>query len=297
MAELKTNKPEIRIISPSGVINPDLIDGATERLKSWGFEVSEGRYAREVYGRYAGTELQRAHDLQEALDDDGLTAVLCSRGGYGLAQIIDKINFSSIQHNHKWLIGFSDVTIIHAALSNLNVPSVHGAMAKHLTELPENADSLQFLKLLMEGHHPVYQLPPDVMNREGSVKGKLIGGNLSVLMGLRGTPFDFDYRGAILFLEDVGERAYHIDRMMQNLRLGGVFSIISGLIIGHFTDCKEDSLMHKSIKKIISDVTAGYHFPVCFGLPAGHEKINYPLILGRELSLQVGPAATILDFS
>jgi len=297
MTESKNIKGKISIISPAGVINPDLIEGAAQRLKNWGFEVSEGRYAREVCGRYAGTEAQRIHDLQEAINDDSLMAVLCSRGGYGLAQIIDKIDFSPLQKQHKWLIGFSDITIMHAALSNLHVPSVHGVMAKHLTELPDESDSLQLLKNILKGHRPVYQIAGDAMNREGYVKGILTGGNLSVLMGLRGTPFEPDYQDSILFIEDIAEEPYHIDRIMQNFRLGGVFSKISGLVVGHFTNCKEDPLMHKSIKEIILTATAGYHFPVCFGFPAGHEDENHPLILGSEVSLEVKSSEIKLDFS
>jgi muramoyltetrapeptide carboxypeptidase len=297
MTESLNQKGKISIISPSGVITPDLIEGATRRLQNWGYDVSEGRYARAVHGRFAGTEAQRIHDLQEAINDDSLMAVLCSRGGYGLAQIIDKIDFSPLQKQHKWLIGFSDITIIHAALSNLHVPSVHGVMAKHLTELPDESDSLQLLKNILKGHRPVYQIAGDAMNREGYVKGILTGGNLSVLMGLRGTPFEPDYQDSILFIEDIAEEPYHIDRIMQNFRLGGVFSKISGLVVGHFTNCKEDPLMHKSIKEIILTATTGYHFPVCFGFPAGHEDENHPLILGSEVSLEVKSSEIKLDFS
>ena len=297
MTESQNQKGKIRIISPAGVVNPDLIEGATSRLKNWGFEVSEGRYARAVHGRFAGTETQRVHDLQEAINDDSLTAVLCSRGGYGLAQIINKIDFSPLQKQHKWLIGFSDITVIHAALSNLRVQSIHGVMAMHLTELPEESDSLQFLKNMLEGHRPVYQISGEVLNRDGFAKGTLVGGNLSVLMGLRGTPFEPDYHDSILFIEDIAEEPYHIDRIMQNFRLGGVFSKISGLVVGHFTNCKEDLLMLKSIKEIILTATAGYHSPVCFGFPAGHEDENYPLILGGEMSLEVNSSEVKLDFS
>jgi len=297
MTESLNQKGKISIISPSGVITPDLIEGATRRLQNWGYDVSEGRYARAVHGRFAGTEAQRIHDLQEAINDDSLMAVLCSRGGYGLAQIIDQIDFSPLQKLHKWLIGFSDITIIHAALSNLHVPSVHGVMAKHLTELPDESDSLQLLKNILKGHRPVYQIAGDAMNREGYVKGILTGGNLSVLMGLRGTPFEPDYQDSILFIEDIAEEPYHIDRIMQNFRLGGVFSKISGLVVGHFTNCKEDPLMHKSIKEIILTATAGCHFPVCFGFPAGHEDENHPLILGSEVSLEVKSSEIKLDFS
>lgn len=297
MPEIKENICRIRIISPSGAINSDLIDGATDRLKSWGFEVSEGHFAREVYGRFAGTEEQRINDLQDAINDQGLTAILCSRGGYGLAPIIDRIDFSPLIKHPKWLIGFSDITVIHAALSCLNIPSLHAVMAKHLTELPDDSASLQYLRKILIREFPEYHIASDKFNRIGNAKGKLVGGNLSVLMGLRGTRFEPEYKGAVLFLEEIAEEPYHIDRMMQNLRIGGVFNEISGLIVGHFTNCTEDSLMQKSVKEIIFSATAGAGCPVCFGFPAGHEDENYPLIMGRELTLQVTMSGTEINFN
>lgn len=297
MSELKDNKHRIRIISPSGAVNPDLIDGAADRLKCWGFEVSEGRFAREVNGRFAGTEEQRIIDLQDAINDEHLTAILCSRGGYGLAQIIDRVDFSPLIQHPKWLIGFSDITVLHAALSHMNVFSLHAVMAKHLTELSDESDSLQYLRKILEGEFPAYQIAPDKFNRIGNTKGKLIGGNLSVLMGLRGTTIEPTYKGSVLFIEEIAEEPYHIDRMMQNLRLGGVFADISGLIVGHFTNCTEDPLMQKTIKEIIFGATYGFGFPVCFGLPAGHEDENLPLIMGREVTLNVTTSETMLDFN
>jgi len=297
MSDSKVNKHKIRIISPSGVISPDLIDGATDRLKSWGYEVSEGHFAREVFGRFAGTEEQRISDLQEAINDQNLTVILCSRGGYGLAQIIDRIDFTPLKQHPKWVIGFSDVTVLHTALSHLNIPSLHAVMAKHITQLPDEAESLQYFRRILKDEYPEYRIASDKLNREGIAVGKLVGGNLSVLMGLRGTPFEPDYQGALLFLEDIAEEAYHIDRMLQNLKLGGVFLKISGLVVGHFTNCTDDPLMHKTIREIILDATEGLDFPVCFGFPAGHEDKNFPLIMGREVTLKVEKSETILDFS
>ncbi|MDO9634040.1 MAG: LD-carboxypeptidase [Paludibacter sp.] len=287
----------IRIISPSGVIEPALIDGAANVFRSWGFDVSEGKFAREVYGRFAGTEAQRIQDLLEAINDKDLMAILCSRGGYGLAQIVDKIDFSGIEEYPKWIIGFSDVTILHAVLSNRNIPSIHGIMAKHLTELPDDTISRKNLREILLGNNPIYSIPSDSLNRLGHANGKLIGGNLSVLSGLRGSKYDLDYHDAILFIEDIGEQPYHIDRMMQNFRLSGIFSQLSGLIVGSFTNCTEDPLMHKNIKEIILSATHAHDFPVCFGFPSGHEEINYPLILGKRVSLAVSADTTILDFN
>lgn len=288
---------KIKIISPSGVIDPAYIDGAVRVFNEWGIDVVEGVFAREVYGRFAGTEAQRIQDLQDAIDDESLDAILCSRGGYGLVQIIDKIDFSGFKKHPKWLIGFSDVTVIHNVLSNMNIPSIHGVMAKHLAELPADSISVANLRKILLGEMPVYKLPSHIESREGYATGKLIGGNLSVFMGLRGSPFDLNYKDAILFIEDIGERPYQIDRMLQNLRLGGVFSQLSGMIVGHFTDCEEDPSMKKTINEIILNAVEDYDFPVCFGFPSGHEDTNYPLILGREIKLIVTDEKTIVDFS
>jgi muramoyltetrapeptide carboxypeptidase len=168
-------------------------------------------------------------------------------------------------------------------------------MAKHLTELSDDSAYLQYLRKILIGEFPKYHIASDKFNRIGNAKGRLVGGNLSVLMGLRGTSFEPEYKGTILFLEEIAEEPYHIDRMMQNLRMGGVFNEISGLIVGHFTNCTEDPLMQKSVKEIILDAAAGC--PVCFGFPAGHEDENYPLIMGRELTLQVTISGTLINFN
>jgi muramoyltetrapeptide carboxypeptidase len=288
---------KICIISPSGKVNSEFIDGAIIRLKDWGHEVVEGKYAREAFGRYAGTEEQRIYDLQTAINDESISAILCARGGYGIAQIIDRIDFSPLMQNHKLLIGYSDISVIHAVLSNMNIPSVHAVMAKQITTLRDDSPSLIHLKSILEGKFPTYNIPHHDLNRTGSVKGKLIGGNLSVIAGLRGTPYDLNYENAILFIEDIGEEPYRIDRILQNFRLSGVFDKISGLIIGHFTDCNDDHLMNKTLMEIIKNLTNGYDFPVCFGFPAGHEDENYPLIMGKEVKFVVNESGVILDFN
>ena len=278
---------EIRIISPSGFIQPEYIDGAKNVLSDWGLNPTEGKYAREQYGRFAGTQEQRIHDLQEALDDPNVKAVLCSRGGYGLAQIIDKIDFSLFQKNPKWLIGFSDITVLHNAISALGICSLHGIMAKHLTELPPDSQSVTQLKNILFGELPAYTIPPHPLNKQGKAKGNLIGGNLSVLMGLRGTRFDLNYQNNILFIEDVGEKPYHIDRMMQNLRLSGVLSQLSGLIVGQFSDLEEDPLMSATIYELIYNAVKEYDIPVCFDFPVGHVDENLPLIVNTDVCLDV----------
>jgi Uncharacterized proteins, homologs of microcin C7 resistance protein MccF len=287
---------QVRIISPSGVINPDQIDGAIKMLTNWGLNPTEGQFSRSEYGRFAGTKEQRAADLQQALDDPDVKAILCSRGGYGVAQIIDRIDFTGFLKLPKWLIGFSDITILHNAITNLGIASIHGVMSKYFTELPDGADQIQLIKEILFGKHPTYQIPHHPLNRTGLVKAKLTGGNLSVMMGLRGTRFDVNYENNILFLEDVAERPYKVDRMIQNLRLSGVLSKISGLVVGQFGECEEDPLMKQTMQEIIWEAVRDYDYPVCFNFPAGHVDYNLPLIMGETVSLNVKEGGVCIEF-
>ena len=277
----------IHIVSPSGAIQPGFIDGATKLLSSWGLKVTEGKYARTAYGRFAGTKDERVADLQQALDDPNVKAILCSRGGYGLAQIIDKIDFSSFAKSPKWLIGFSDITILHNAITALGIASMHGIMTKYLTELPEESDQITSFKNLLFGTPSNFSIKPEAENRPGRAVGKLIGGNLSVMMGMRSTPFDLDFHNNILFIEDVGEKPYQIDRMMQSLRLSGVLKQISGLVVGQFSDYDEDPLMMQSVAEIILAAVSEYDYPVCFNFPAGHVDYNLSFVLGEQAELFV----------
>ena len=287
---------QIRIVSPSGAIDPIYIDEAIKALTSWGLQVTEGEFARAEYGRFAGTTKQRIADLQTALDDTEVKAILCSRGGYGVAQIIDKLDFTKFIANPKWLIGFSDITILHNAISNLGIASIHGIMAKHLTELPATSELVLGLKDILFGTLPYYKIPANELNRIGNAQGKFIGGNLSVLAGMIGTPFDLPYDGNILFIEEIAEKPYHIDRMMQNLRLSGALAKISGLVVGQFSYCDEDPLMKMSIAEIIAEAVKEYHFPVCFNFPAGHVDYNLPLVMGDKVKLAIYKSDTSLTY-
>ena len=276
---------QIRILSPSGVIDSKCIDDSINILTDWGLKVTEGKYARSEYGRFAGTPAERAEDLQQALDDPSVKAILCSRGGYGLAQIIDKLDFTGFVKSPKWVIGFSDISILHNAISNLGIASIHGIMGMHLSALPVDSEQTQSIKNILFGKLPSYNLSNETNNRTGQATGKLIGGNLAVLMGLRGSRFDMKPKDAILFIEDIGEKPYQIDRMIQGLRLGGLLAQLSGLIVGQFSECDEDPLMMQSIQEIILNAVKEYDYPVCFNFPAGHVEYNLPLVLGTKVQL------------
>lgn len=270
----------IRIISPSGVIDPSYIDGACARLRTWGYKVSEGTHARDAWGRFAGKDDERLADLIEAMQDDTVDMILCSRGGYGLQRIIDRVPTIT-----KPIIGFSDITALHQLSAISGQPSLHGLMCKHIATLPEESEPLLALRKTLAGETMEYTWAANPLNREGEVEGIIIGGNLSVLYGLQGTNFSlqhsvFSIQKPILLIEDICERHYHIDRMMRNLRMSGVLANVGGLIVGQFSECEEDPLMGCSIYETIKEVVADYDYPVLFNAPVGHVEHNMPLWLG-----------------
>lgn len=279
----------IRIISPSGAIDPEYIKGATERLLSLGFAVTEGRHSRGTCGRFAATDAERLQDLNEALADPTVDAILCARGGYGLQRIIDRVD-----EIRKPIIGFSDITELHQLAAIYGCPTLHSIMCKHLATLPTDSDPFQRTIEALQGKPLRYDLPTHRLNRCGEVTAPLIGGNLSVLYGLQGTPFGLQpsalsLKKPILLIEDVGERHYHIDRMMNNLRMSGVLAQLAGLIVGQFTDCEDDPLMGETVYETIARYAAEYDYPVVFGFPVGHEEYNLPVWLNKTATLIVAP--------
>ena len=274
----------LRILSPSGAIDPEYIKGAEERLLSHGFEVSEGRYCRGSHGRFAATDDERVADLQAAIDNPSVDAILCSRGGYGLQRIIDRVG-----EIRKPVIGFSDITALHQLSALSRQPSLHGIMCKHIATLPETSEALQRTLEALRGEPLEYEIPAHPLNRCGEVTAPLTGGNLSVLYGLQGTPYGLEsvIQQPLLLIEDIGERHYHIDRMLNNLRLSGVLQNLSGLIVGQFTDCEDDPLMGETVYETIARYAAEYGYPVVFNFPAGHVEHNLPLWLNRTAKLRV----------
>ena len=290
---LKPND-KVVILSPSGKIEAQWVEGLKQVLEEYGLVVSVAEHTLCQAGRFAGTNEDRIADLQAAVIDPQVRAIFCSRGGYGLARIIDKIDFSPLKDDPKWVVGFSDITVLHNALSLVGVASIHGIMAKHITLRAEGLDNLM---AMLFGENVGYEVASHEMNKVGEASGQLIGGNLSVLYGLRGTPFDLDYEGKILFIEDLSERLYHVDRMIQNLRLGGVFKQIKGLVVGQFTDIDEDDSFPNGVYGVISEAVKDCNIPVCFNFPAGHVDNNHPLMMGAHYSLKVTNEKTILKCS
>jgi len=282
----------IRIISPSGIIDPKYIDLAAARLRSWGYQVSEGQYARNTFGRFAGTDAERLQDLSDALSDPSIDFILCSRGGYGLQRIISRLLAFSPSRLSPKVIGFSDITELHQWAAIQGQPSLHGLMCKYLSELSEDSEPIRFWQQAVEGEELQYEIPAHPLNRPGEISGTLIGGNLSVLYGLQATPFSlqssiFNLQSSILFIEDIAERHYHIDRMMQNLKMSGILSQIKGLVVGQFSDCEDDEKMGCTVFETIRQAVEEYSYPVLFDFPAGHVERNLPLWLGTNTQLKV----------
>jgi len=287
----------VRLVSPAGVIDSELVEGAQKCLQNWGLIVRIGKYATTCHGRFAGTVEQRLFDLQEALDDTECKAIFFTRGGYGTIQLIDKLNWDIFLKHPKWLIGYSDITMLHAILQKEGIASIHGGMAKVLAEsLKSEQEHIQILQQILFGTLPTYNCGAHALNRLGVAEGPLCGGNLSILYSLRGTPYDYIPEKSIFFIEDIGEKPYVVDRMMHNLKLGGILSRISGLIVGNFSDYEEDPLFGKTLREIISDAVSEYTYPVCFDFPVGHDRRNLPLICGSKVRLEVSNEIARLQF-
>lgn len=293
----------IIILSPSSKIDKTFLKGANKRLKFWGVEVVFAKHAGSTHGTYAGSIRQRLEDLQEAMDDEKAKAILCSRGGYGAVHLVGKLDFTKFREHPKWLVGFSDITALHNEFQQNGFASLHAPMARHLTVEPEDDFSTQALKDILFGNTLAgeeafsYICPKHKLNHEGTGTGILRGGNLSVFYGLRGTPYDIPAEGTILFIEDVGERPHAVERMMYNLKLGGVLEKLSGLIIGQFTEYEENKSLGKDLYGALADLVKEYDYPICFDFPVGHVTANFPMINGAEVTLEAGKKEVRLSFN
>lgn len=281
---------KVAIVSPAGKIDRTVVERGAEILRDQGFIVEIGKHAFDVETVFAGSDEARAEDMQKAISDKKVKAIFCSRGGYGSLRIHQKLNWSAFFKKPKWLIGFSDISVFHAYLTNHKIASLHGVMPAFFER--EGAVTESFLETInvLRGDLPLYSIEPHLLNRPGKAEGILTGGNLSILQSLRGTPLDISPKGKILFIEDTSEYHYHLDRMMTNLKTGRVLEQISGLIVGSFTDMKDGETPYgKSAHEIIHDAVALYRYPVVFFFPAGHQLPNFPLILGGRVSVNVTP--------
>ncbi len=279
---------KVALISTARKIDPDHLEGAVNQLKKWGLEAIEGESLRAEQNQFCGSDLQRAADLQWAINDPEIKAIICFRGGYGTVRILDKVDFTPLSIQPKWICGYSDVTALHNKLHGVcGLQSLHSTMPVNFgTNTPEALDS--FKKALFGESYSI-EIMGDQRNRIGNAEGQLVGGNLSMLYSLSGTKYDLDTTDKILFIEDLDEYLYHIDRIMWNLKLSGKLENLAGLVVGGMTDMHDnDTPFGKDAVEIILDAVKDYHFPVCFNFPCGHIDDNRTLILGKKVRLDVG---------
>jgi muramoyltetrapeptide carboxypeptidase len=253
-------------------------------LKNWGLEVVIGNTIGLDKNQLAGTDEQRAADFQTQLDNPNIKAIWCVRGGYGTVRMIDLLDFTKFKQNPKWIVGFSDVTVLHSHLNTMGFQSIHGIMPVSTKASEEAKESLR--KALF-GEHLEYTVPCENMNRLGTAKGELVGGNLSILYSLFGSPSAIDCSDKILFIEDLDEYLYHIDRMMMNLKRNGCLESLKGIIVGGMTKMKDNEIpWGKNALQIIDDITKNYNIPVIYNFPAGHLADNRALIFGKQILLE-----------
>jgi len=284
------------IVSPSGNINPRLIDEATDKLNEWGLHVEIAAHSKNQSGRFCGSIEERLSDIQNAMDDEEAKLILCSRGGYGCVHLIEELNFDKIKKKPKWLVGYSDITVLHQLFLHNNIVSLHAPMAKHIAKEDINNSSTLFLKNLLFGSVPEYTIENHKLNIEGKTEGVLFGGNLTVLCSLIGSKYFQAPENGILFIEDIGEEPYKIDRMMWTLKLSGVLSNIKGLLVGSFTECKEDESMYQNVYESIKSLIKPFDIPVCFNFPVGHTNNNYPLLHGSKVKVETGKEMASVKF-
>ena len=280
----------IGLVCPAGFMPAEKVESAIQTLQQWGFKVVTGRTVGGNSDTYfSGTDAERLLDLQAMIDDENIRAVLCARGGYGTGRIIDLLDFKNFLRHPKWIIGFSDITVLHSHLySNYKIASLHAPMAAAFNDGESKNEYIQSLYHALIGNKADYTCESHAFNTQGMAEGRLIGGNLSLLAHLIGTPSDLKTKKKILFVEDIGEYIYNIDRMMYQLKRSGKLEKISGLIVGRFSDTKDtDRPFGQTAEEVIRDAVKEYDYPVCFNFPVSHEKQNYALKIGVKYTLNV----------
>lgn len=272
---------KIAIVCPASRL-PRNIDRAIQIFEQWGLEVVLGETTSADFHQFAGEDASRAKDLQNALDDPSIKAIIAGRGGYGTVRIIDELNFSAFVQNPKWIIGFSDITVLLSHIyANFGIRSIHGPMPYTFEEA--TAESLESLRAAMFGENVKYNYTPDLANRSGKMEGVLVGGNLTLLVMMAGSASDMDYRDKILFIEDIGERPAAIDRMMRMLKRAGKLSKLKGLIVGAFNELPEEKIpFGQSPEEVIREVVKEYDYPVYFNFPVGHIDDNRAVVIGAH---------------
>ncbi|HOI00256.1 MAG TPA: LD-carboxypeptidase [Bacteroidales bacterium] len=285
----------IGLIAPARQISHEVLEPAFRIFQEWGFHVLTGPHLFGSHHQFSGTDAERAADLQFMLERQDVKAIVCARGGYGSARIVDLVNWQPLQLHPKWIVGYSDITVFHAHLqARLGMESLHATMPLNFQE-PGAVESLESLLKALTGELKEYVVDANPSNRKGMATGQLVGGNLSVLYSILGSPSDLDYQDKILFLEDLDEYLYHIDRMMVNLKRSGRLQHIRALVAGGFTEMRDNTVpFGKTAAEILMEITENLDIPLVLDFPAGHAGRNLALYMGRHIRLEVGDQVRML---
>lgn len=280
----------IGIICTSGYMPLENAQTCMETLQRWGYKVKVGKTLGNRFHYFSGTDEERLNDLQQMLNDKEVKAILCARGGYGLSRIIDAIDFTAFKKNPKWIIGFSDITVLHSHINRqYKIATMHSPMVAAFNDGGFNQPYVLSLKKLLTGSSVPYKTAVHPLNKTGRAQGKLVGGNLAILAHLVGSASSISTKNAILVIEDVGEYIYNVDRMMIQLKRAGLLKGLAGLIVGGFTEMKDTTIpFGQDIYTVIQHHVKEYHYPVCFGFPVSHDTENFAIKLGVEYQLNVG---------
>lgn len=290
----------VAIVAPSGVLKhkEKEIKMAKSLLESWGLKVKIGTNVFNKSNHFAGTDEQRAIDLQTELDNPNIKAIWSARGGYGTVRILDKLDFTRFKTHPKWLIGYSDITALHNQIHNVGVESMHAMMCTSMIEdMDEIQETVNTFKKALFGDPLSYSIENNKYNKPGEAHGQLVGGNLTLLHTMLGSTTSIDTKGKIIFFEEIGEYKYHIDRMLQSLKRAGYFDDCKGLIVGDMSNMRKNTTAWgSSVEQLILDALSEFDFPILFDFPAGHEDDNRALILGRTITLEVNSNKGVVVF-
>jgi muramoyltetrapeptide carboxypeptidase len=288
----------IAITCPAGYMPKDKAQTCIATLQQWGYEVMVGNTLGSKSKNYfSGTDETRLNELQAMLDDSSIKAILCGRGGYGVSRIIDQLDFTQFKKNPKWIIGFSDITLLHAHINrNLKIATLHAPMAAAFNNGENKNEFINSLHKALVGKKAKYVCKADPFNKLGEAKGELVGGNLTLITHLIGTKSDINTKNKILFIEDIGELIYSTDRMLHQLKRSGKLTNLAALIVGGFSDVKDtERPFGKKVKELIKDILQDYDYPVCFDFPVGHKKENYALKIGSNFQLKITKTKVLLS--
>jgi muramoyltetrapeptide carboxypeptidase len=284
----------VAIVATARKVSPAEVEAATQILTAWGLEVVLGESIGAAAHQFAGPDELRRRDLQRQLDDPAIRAIFSARGGYGTARLLDELDFTRFAEAPKWVAGFSDITVLNTHLLQLGYQSIHGVMPFAFHQ-PGGELALSSLRSLLFGEPVLYEAPAHALNRAGTATGELVGGNLSLLQTSTGTRSQASFAGRILFLEDLDEYLYHVDRMLLHLHRSGQLAGLAGLVVGHFSQMRDNAIpFGQEAYEIIDHYARRYNFPVGYHFPVGHEADNRALVVGRPATLTVGPGGSTL---